>query len=196
MTTIDTDELDAEGYVVLRAALTSDRIDRLRRAFEQAPVRRDGTQHVEIEEETPELDTWLELKEYVLLRRVADRLLGCPYAFRVHGRNPLPGYGQQGLHADSQPRQPGDPVLAVTAIWMLDAFTVENGATRVVPRTHLLPHAVPRRYAQPLAHHPQELVVTAPAGSVLIFNGHLWHSGRQNQSLGPRRAVQMTARAA
>lgn len=36
----------------------------------------------------------------------------------------------------------------MTAIWMLNAFTADNGATRVVPGTQLLLHPVPRRFAQ------------------------------------------------
>src|SRR5262249_29251496 len=106
-------------------------------------------------------------------------------------RNPRPGFGQQGLHSDAVPRAAADPFSVVTAIWMLDDFTTENGATRVVPRSHLVTRPLAKSFAQPLAHHPEERVITGDAGSVLIFNGHLWHSGTQNRSQGPRRAVQM-----
>jgi hypothetical protein len=39
----------------------------------------------------------------------------------------------------------------------------------------------------------RERVVTGPAGSVLIMNGHIWHSGRRNDGRGRRRAAQMVA---
>ena len=58
-------------------------------------------------------------------------------------------------------------------------------------RTHLLAEPIPKSLAQPDARHPRERVVTGPAGSVLVFNGHLWHSGRRNASRGPRRAAQI-----
>lgn len=138
---------------------------------------------------------WSELLAHPLTSALAAAVLPRPAVFTAHGRNPLPGYGQQGLHADSPPREPGEGALVVTAIWMLDHFTLHNGATRVVPGTHRLAHPVPRAYAQPSAHHPDEIVVTGDAGSVLVLNGHLWHSGTLNRSDGPRRAVQMTARA-
>jgi len=82
----------------------------------------------------------------------------------------------------------------ITALWMLDDFSAENGATRVVPGSHLIVRPLAKDYAQPLAHHPDEKVVIGRAGDVLIFNAYLWHSGRRNESQGPRRAVQMSMR--
>ena len=125
---------------------------------------------------------------------LAEPLLPTP-RFRSHGRNPGPGFGQQGLHADAPPRERGDAVSAVTAIWMLDPFTTSNGSTRVVPRSHDRLGPVPRTLAAPAARHPDEIIVTGSAGDVVVFNGHLWHGGTQNRSTGPRRAVQMTAHA-
>jgi ectoine hydroxylase-related dioxygenase (phytanoyl-CoA dioxygenase family) len=112
----------------------------------------------------------------------------------LHGRNPLPGFGQQGLHADAPPRATVEPFFVLTAIWMLDDFTVENGATRIVPGSHRIVSPVAKSFAQPAARHPSETIVTGTAGSVLILNGHTWHSGRKNASAGPRRAGQMVLR--
>jgi ectoine hydroxylase-related dioxygenase (phytanoyl-CoA dioxygenase family) len=82
----------------------------------------------------------------------------------------------------------------ITALWMLDDFTAENGATRVVPGSHRITRALSKNLAQPLARHPDERIVIGRAGDVLIFNAYLWHSGRRNESKGPRRAVQMGLR--
>ena len=108
------------------------------------------------------------------------------------GRDPLPGYGQQGLHADWTVRFKGEPFRAVTAIWLLDDFTGDNGATRVVPGTHRLPTPPPKSFANPASRHPEQTLIVANAGSVLVFNGHLWHSGTTNRSSGSRRVVQCT----
>src|SRR5262245_34087998 len=77
---------------------------------------------------------------------------------------------------------------------MLDDFTPENGATRVVPGSHRITRPLAKDLAQPLARHRDEKVIVGSAGSVLIFNGYLWHSGRRNDSKGPRRAIQMGLR--
>jgi ectoine hydroxylase-related dioxygenase (phytanoyl-CoA dioxygenase family) len=89
------------------------------------------------------------------------------------------------------PRATVKPFMVMTAIWMLDDFTIDNGATRIVPGSHTITEPLAKMLAQPLARHPREIVITGRAGSVLIFNGHLWHSGRKNESDGPRRCVQM-----
>lgn len=52
---------------------------------------------------------------------------------------------------------------------------------------------MPRGLAQPGIQHPDEVVVTGRPGDALVFDAHLWHSGRENTSEGRRRVVQMTA---
>ena len=191
------DPLDTAGFVVLGSALDDAWVERLRLAFAAAPPQQDGTQHVRIDESTPELSAWRALDTHPAVPLAAARVLGRAYRIRdAHGRNPLRGYGQQGLHADWPPRSGDDTPMALTAIWMLDDFTPSNGATRVVPGTHRLRTAIPKSLAQPLAHHPDEVLITGRAGSVLLFNGHLWHSGTRNHSGASRRAVQMTIEAA
>jgi ectoine hydroxylase-related dioxygenase (phytanoyl-CoA dioxygenase family) len=183
----------ADGFVVVPDVLDAATLARLREAFSPTPT--SGTQHVRVTPETPGYPAWAALPEHPILRTAAEALLGREFHVGdLHGRNPLPGFGQQGLHADWPARTAPNVCHVVTALWMLDDFTVENGATRVVPGSHRLPGAVPRALAQPLAHHPDERVVTGRAGSVLLLDGHLWHSGRWNTSEAGRRCVQMVVR--
>ncbi len=78
---------------------------------------------------------------------------------------------------------------AATAIWMLDEFTLANGATAFVPGSHLLGKS-PRSVLPDLnASHPEEIVIEGKPGDVLVFNGHCWHAGRPNETDGHRRAV-------
>jgi ectoine hydroxylase-related dioxygenase (phytanoyl-CoA dioxygenase family) len=184
--------LDAAGYVVVPGALDAAWVSRLKVAFERAAAQQNGTQHVEITEETPEVDAWLALKEHPSVLAAAEHVLSRPFRVRdLHGRNPLPGFGQQGLHSDWMERPDPRRFFVLTALWMIDDFTVENGATRLVPGSHRLVRTLPKALVQPAARHPEERVVTGSAGSVLLLNGHTWHSGRRNESGGPRRAGQM-----
>lgn len=100
-----------------------------------------------------------------------------------------PGMGLQRLHADwHEAVDPGDYKVC-NSIWLLDDFSAANGATRLVPGTHLqrsLPQDV---MADPLEAHPDEIVVDAPMGSVFIFNSHMWHGGTTNTTSSPRRAI-------
>lgn len=36
---------------------------------------------------------------------------------------------------------------------------------------------------------PGEVLLLAPAGTVVVFNSHLWHGGTVNRSSRPRRAL-------
>ena len=100
-----------------------------------------------------------------------------------------PGDGLQKLHVDwHEFVHPGDYKVC-NSIWLLDDFAAANGATRIVPGTHLsgtLPQDV---LADPLAQHPEEVLIEAPAGTVVIFNSHTWHGGTTNHTDKHRRAV-------
>jgi ectoine hydroxylase-related dioxygenase (phytanoyl-CoA dioxygenase family) len=43
--------------------------------------------------------------------------------------------------------------------------------------------------ADPRAPHPDERLLLAPTGAVVVFNSHTWHGGTLNQSAHPRRAM-------
>jgi ectoine hydroxylase-related dioxygenase (phytanoyl-CoA dioxygenase family) len=181
--------LDRGGYAVLRDVVDRAWLERMRDAFEAAASgvdRNSGTRHVGSLDD-PAFDG-VYTQPRVL--GAVYHLLHAPFrAAQAHGRDPLPGFGQQGLHADWMPLVPGEPFRVATAIWLLDEFTAKNGATRLVPGTHRRP-GPPKSVAAPHSHHPDELIIAAPAGSVLVFNGHLWHSGTRNASGGSRRALQ------
>lgn len=100
-----------------------------------------------------------------------------------------PGTGLQKLHVDwHEAVDPGE-FRVCNSIWLLDDFSAENGATRVVPGTHktgTLPQDI---LTDPLLPHPEEVLIEAEAGSVFIFNSHCWHGGTQNHTKYPRRAI-------
>jgi ectoine hydroxylase-related dioxygenase (phytanoyl-CoA dioxygenase family) len=87
----------------------------------------------------------------------------------------------QPIHSDDQlipiPK-PHAPVVC-NSMWALTDFTEANGATRLVPRTHLGPSP---DYGREYDSIPAEM---AP-GSVLVWNGSLWHGGGANTT-GRRR---------
>ncbi len=115
----------------------------------------------------------------------------------VQGRVVLPGDADQNLHYDGSltgpfrppPAADGDrrivgPVLGFNVLFCLTEFTRVNGATRVVPGSHL--H---ESRALPGEHPPGEIVVEAPRGTALVFNIALWHGATSNRSDAPRYMV-------
>ena len=75
--------------------------------------------------------------------------------------------------------------LTTQNAWMLDDFTADNGATRVVPGSHLS-----RRKPQWSEGAMEgEITLTAPAGSVAIWLSNTWHRSGPNVTDQPRRAI-------
>jgi ectoine hydroxylase-related dioxygenase (phytanoyl-CoA dioxygenase family) len=89
-----------------------------------------------------------------------------------------PGERAQPVHADDQiiplPR-PHVPLVCNT-MWAITDFTEQNGATRLVPGTHLASSA-----PNPLEHY-ETIAAEMPSGSVLVWVGSLWHGGGANQT--------------
>jgi ectoine hydroxylase-related dioxygenase (phytanoyl-CoA dioxygenase family) len=77
-------------------------------------------------------------------------------------------------------------------MWAITAFTAQNGPLRVIPGSHRVsePPIDMQAWGSGMGPHPEEVRITAPAGSVILFNSaDLWHSGTLNYSPGPRLAV-------
>jgi len=90
----------------------------------------------------------------------------------------LPGETAQPIHADDQliPLPKPHPPTVCNSMWALTDFTEANGATRLVPGSHLWDHSP--EYGKPYDTIPAEM----PKGSVLIWHGSLWHGGGANNT--------------
>ena len=109
--------------------------------------------------------------------------------FSLNGRAALPSQGHQSLHVDwGSAVVPGDFQIC-NSIWLLDDFTTENGATRVVPGSHRWGRLPQDDMADPRQPHPDEILLLGSAGTAVVFNSHLWHGGTQNRTDKPRRAL-------
>ena len=99
-----------------------------------------------------------------------------------------PGEPEQYLHRDSDswPMAPlGTHPLLVNALVALDAFTLENGATRIAPGSW--------RWERDRKPTPDEILRAQLAiGDVLLFRGDIVHGGGANASDRPRRAISIT----
>jgi ectoine hydroxylase-related dioxygenase (phytanoyl-CoA dioxygenase family) len=86
-----------------------------------------------------------------------------------------PGEGAQPIHADDQliPIPKPHPPVVCNTMWALTDFTEANGATRLVPGTHVRDNPV---FGGEYTSVPAEM----GKGSVLVWHGSLWHGGGAN----------------
>ena len=99
----------------------------------------------------------------------------------------MSGEDAQPIHADDQliPLPKPHPPLVCNTMWALTDFTEANGATRVIPGSHLADHS-------PEYGHPYDSIAAEmPKGSVLLWHGSLWHGGGANTTSERRVGVAM-----
>jgi hypothetical protein len=117
------------------------------------------------------------------------RVIGGPFKLSsFSGRTVRAGSAGQELHVDV-PRQSADwPLLGF--IVMVDEFRHDNGATRFVPGSHLLTEPPEACLPDLYCDHERQTLVCGPAGSLVMFDGSVWHSHTANTSDAPRRSIQ------
>ncbi|MCZ6870416.1 MAG: phytanoyl-CoA dioxygenase family protein [Gammaproteobacteria bacterium] len=117
-----------------------------------------------------------------VLLKIIEGVLGPLFQMSVAtAMCPDPGVDPQGLHQDDGHyplARPRPPFIANTLI-ALDDFTRANGATRIVPGSH--------RWTKPVEQETAVSYAEMPAGSLLVFDGALWHAGGGNTTKDQRR---------
>jgi hypothetical protein len=95
----------------------------------------------------------------------------------------------QPLHADVGAISDERGYWVANTVWMLDDFTLENGALRIIPGSHCWRKLPQAELTDLKAPHPQETLITGTAGTVVIMNAHCWHGGTANRTNAHRRAL-------
>jgi ectoine hydroxylase-related dioxygenase (phytanoyl-CoA dioxygenase family) len=95
----------------------------------------------------------------------------------------------QPLHVDMGAIPDDKGYWVCNTVWMLDDFTPENGATRMIPGSHRWGTRPQDLLTDPMAPHPAEVLLTGKAGSIAVMNAHMWHGGTANRTAVPRLAM-------
>ncbi len=122
----------------------------------------------------------------------AGALLADSTNFQLHLTQAIaigPGEPAQGIHRDQWafdffPFPHGFEVQCNT-IWALTEFTEDNGATRVVPGSHLAPDG--QAYAE-----SDQVAAEMGRGSALFYTGAVYHGGGANRSEDTRVGLNIT----
>jgi len=188
-----TADLDEYGYCLLAGVLAPDQAAEIRaRLVEIAAAEvADGTDYVYEGGANQRVwtllnkgDAFVDLALDATVGRFMDHLLGPDYLISNLDANIAgPGGNPMFLHADqSFVPGPWPYAMVANAMWMLDDFTPENGATRVTPGSHRDGNPPELTIAD-----DRTVPVCAPAGTVMVFDGRLWHQTGANTTDGERR---------
>jgi ectoine hydroxylase-related dioxygenase (phytanoyl-CoA dioxygenase family) len=191
--------LDRDGFLPLPSVLAPEQIARINARIDQLLAEEGENAGKEVHQEAG-ADRLSDLvnKDPIfevcfthprVLAGIAHVLRGDLKLSSLNSRAALPGQGLQALHADWGGAVAPGQYQVCNSIWLLDDFTAENGATRVVPGSHRSGKVPRDELADPAAPHPHEVKLLALAGTVVIFNSHVWHGGTRNATPNRRRAL-------
>lgn len=199
MTITEREHLDTLGYAVLEKFLDSDLLEKVRNRVEALYQSEGENAGSEFRKEPGSrrlanlIDKGEIFQRLIVMPRILElvgHVLGPRFklsSFNARSANP---YAEaQPLHCDAAALPDPDGFWVCNTIWLLDDFTLENGPTRIVPGSQKWSKLPQQELIDPLAPYPQEVLVTAPAGSVVVMNTHAWHGGTANRTAHHRRAL-------
>jgi ectoine hydroxylase-related dioxygenase (phytanoyl-CoA dioxygenase family) len=189
-------DLAEHGYCLVEGALEPDRCRALRDRLDELATEEiaDGTDYVYEDGANQRVWTllnkgqlFIDLALDPLVLTLMDHLLGFGFLLsNIDANIAGPGGQPMFMHADQSfvpPPWPWPFPLVANAMWMLDDFTPENGATRIVPGSHKLGYGPGTDGKVPPDGEP----VCGPAGTAMVFDGRLWHQTGANVTEDERR---------
>ena len=185
--------LEESGFVVLPGPFALDQLDIIANAYDSevgAAVGDDirvGSTSTRVADFVNRGPLFDRLYVYPPLLDAAVRTVGPAIKLSsLHARTLQPGSAVLDIHVDVERYSPDWPLLGF--IFMVDAFTPDNGATRFIAGSHRWSDSP--REAGLTEYAPQLESACGPAGSLLVFNGSTWHGQGVNNSARPRRSLQ------
>jgi ectoine hydroxylase-related dioxygenase (phytanoyl-CoA dioxygenase family) len=204
MTVIEPDALDAhlarirtDGWTILEDAIEPDLVDELQEVLDRLERDLGAVPAANVFEGHATVRIYNLLARDRVFERVPVHPAVLPVVQGVIGEGCLvsslssiaidPGEVAQPMHVDDAmiplPR-PHVPVIC-NSMWALTDFTEANGATRIVPGSHLRDH-------QPAFDGVHDSIpAEMPRGSVLVWVGSLWHGGGANATDARRTGLAM-----
>ncbi len=195
--TIHTENVLRNGYTVIPGMLTSEECDTATHELSRLLKSKEPGNFECVFNKAQIFERSYQIPE---LLRVVRHFLGEDAVLcAVHGSVIEPGGGISGLHADGdvtghlrlRSQAPIDRdkritshAMSINTIFCISDFTKRNGATHLVPGSHLIESLGIPDDAVEKTH-----IIEAERGSVLLFHCNIWHGTSENRSSQNRYAM-------
>ncbi len=188
-------ELDEQGYTLLEDLLTprqvEEAIEVLKESYEEEHISSHEPGTKRTNNLTARAEIFREIIQLPKLVACMEYLMGQDYILSdMSARSPMPGMAAQKLHRDGGPFVPNPPYnvhtvlpMAAQSVITLSEFTAENGATRLVPGSHI-------RDIDPesVSAEEERLFICGP-GTVMVYENRMIHGGGPNTTDEIRYAI-------
>lgn len=182
-------QLADEGYTIVERAIEPELVDalledvhRLEAHLDRSPAenRFEGNRTTRTYNLLAHGEIWQRVPVHPVVLELVEGVLGpqCLVS-SLASISIAPGETAQVIHADDQIQPLAKPHVATVcnSMWALTDFTEANGATRVVPGSHLWQS--PDYFAAD-DHGIDTIPAVMTKGSVLVWHGSTWHGGGAN----------------
>ena len=188
-------ELREVGFVVIPGPMAPDGLTKLANSYDSA-VASAGAGDLSVGSTTTRVHDLVnrgsEFDGIYIYRPVLEaccRVIGRPFKLStLLARTVVAESLAQGLHVDFNRDADGWPMVGF--FFMVDEFRPDNGATRFVPGSHRLLPIPSDAVGDLAADNEQQVLACGPAGSVIVYNGSIWHGHSANQTGEARRSIQ------
>lgn len=192
---IDLHELDEAGFVVIPDLVPPGDLTAIRGAYDEVVVSA-VPDDVKVGSSTTRVTDFVNRgPEFDSLYVNPDVLKACRHILRepfrlstMHARTLRPDLPAQDLHVDFERDDHGWTMVGF--ILMVDEFRSDNGATRFIPGSHNWSGVPLDMPGDRKADYPRQVLACGRAGSMIVFNGSVWHGHTVNRSGMPRRSIQ------
>ena len=197
------EEFTAQGFVVLPDFLNSNMVDLYRKeAYRLATIEREkgsaflygyGNSAQRVYNLINKTEIFDELLLDARMEAILKKIFQRPTHHQLytmsswHANFLFPGAKAQKLHLDAAVPEPIPPwIIRVNASFIIEEHRRDNGCTHVVPGSH---KACRRPTDTDLMSADGPTPIEAKEGSLVLWNGHLWHQSGENKSAKPRAAL-------
>lgn len=180
--------LDEDGFAVVPGPFQPDEWPAVTEAYDRhaaCPGGRRGSTSIRTASLKGAGTVFNGLLGFPLVLEAARHVIGPRFQLSdFHGRTLLANVTAPSLHQDYPAGEDSWPMLGF--ILMIDPFGPENGATRYLAGSQKLRTLE----SQPADGDPGLRRACGAAGSLILYNGSIWHEHGANLTCGTRRSVQ------
>jgi ectoine hydroxylase-related dioxygenase (phytanoyl-CoA dioxygenase family) len=183
------------GFVVIPGPVAPEKLPQLAAAYDSA-VASASSDDIGIGSTTTRVHDFVnrgsefdELYVYQPILEACCHIIEQPFKLSsMLARTVRPHSQAQGFHVDFERDTEGWTMIGF--IFMVDEFRSDNGATGFIPGSHNWSTVPDKLMNDAQANYENQILASGPAGSMIVYNGSVWHGHTANSSDEPRRSIQ------
>lgn len=183
------------GFIVIPGPVAPDKLAQLAAAYDSAVASASsddvgiGSTTIRVHDFVNRGSEFDELYVYQPILEACCHIIGQPFKLSsMLARTLRPHSQAQRFHVDFERDKRGWTMAGF--IFMVDEFRSDNGATGFIPGSHNWSTVPDKLMNNVPIDYENQILACGSAGSMIVYNGSVWHGHTTNSSDEPRRSIQ------